>query len=283
MNTQSTPSKGFTLIELMITLVLSLLITYSIAQVLISSNQSSSSSDGVSQAQETARFAMSYLAGQIRPAGLDSVTDDEINTAAIISCAVTELNDNNACPLENATGATEANITTAPGAVSGDRLALAWIPPAGVTTDCTGASLPPFPVDSIIINVFWVGFDALAGSNSLWCQGHSFDGTNIIDSGTMQAIANGVEALHVLYGEANDPIPANGTRNVSRYINANQVTDWGRVYAIKIAVMTRSLSDITNSVSRKQYSMLDAGLYNFNDAVNRQVFSSTFALSNYQD
>ena len=58
--------QGFTLIELMITLVLSLLITYGIAQVLISSNQSSSSSDGVSQAQETARFVMSFLGKQIR-------------------------------------------------------------------------------------------------------------------------------------------------------------------------------------------------------------------------
>jgi hypothetical protein len=47
--------------------------------------------------------------------------------------------------------------------------------------------------------------------------------------------------------------------------------------------MTRSINDVTNLISRKQYTMLDAGLYNLNDAVNYQVFTSTFAISNFQD
>ena len=69
--------RGFTLVELMITLVLSLLITYGIAQVLISSNQNSTSSDGVSQAQEPARFVMSFVGRQIRATGINSMSDRE--------------------------------------------------------------------------------------------------------------------------------------------------------------------------------------------------------------
>lgn len=274
--------QGFSLIELMITLVLSLLLTFGIAQVLISSNQSSSGSDGVSQAQETARFVMSYLGNQIRQSGLDSLLDDSINAQAVIGCDIPALNAVNACSFENNAGATEANITVAAGALSGDRVAISWVPPAGVTTDCTGTTIVGHVADTIIVNVFWVSFDLAANSNSLFCQGHLFDGTNIIATGAAQAIANGVEALQVLYGEATSPL-VNTERNVSHYINADQVVDWERVYAIKIAVMTRSISDVTDNISRKQYVMLDAGLYDFNDAANRQVFVSTFAISNFQD
>ncbi|OUS38225.1 hypothetical protein A9R00_10680 [Oleispira antarctica] len=275
--------QGFTLIELMITLVLSLTITYSIAQVLISSNQSSSTSDGVSQAQETARFVMSYLGGQIRQSGLDSITDDAVATRAVMSCDFAALNAIGACPAESSIGATEANITVAAGALSGDRFAIAWVPPAGIDTDCTGTPIPGFVVDTIIVNVFWVSFDVAANSNSLFCQGHLFDGNNVIATGNAQPIANGVEALHILYGEATAALPSDSERNVSRYVNANEVANWERVFAIKISVMTRSISDITNDINRQRYVMLDAGLYDFNDSVNRQVFSSTFAISNFQD
>ena len=277
--------KGFTLVELMIALLLSLIVTYGIAQVLITSNQSSASSDGVSQAQETARFVMSFLGRQIRSAGLDSITDDDNNTQAVMGCDIAALSNVlpvPACSANSNAGATEATITVAAGAISGDVLAIAWIPPDGVTTDCTGATIIGFTPGDTIVNVFGVGFDAASGTNSLICQGHLFDGVNVT-SGTALAIANGVEAMHVLYGEATDPLPANGARNISRYVDADNVADWERVYAIKIAIMTRSLSDITNEVATKQYVMLDSGLYSFNDAVNRQVFSSTFTLSNYRD
>ena len=311
--------QGFTLVELMITLVLSLLITYGIAQVLISSNQSSSSSDGLSEAQETARFVMSSLGKQIRASGANSVTDNSIKTQAVMGCNIPALNAINACSADNSIGATQADITITPAnvgngglvALSGDRLALAWVPnselsfPAlpgeavippfpAVTTDCTGASFTDFTADRIIVNVFWVSLDQdtvsnprdpLTERNSLFCRGHLFDSTTlaVIASGTPQVIANGVEALQILYGEATNPLPTNGSRNVSRYVNASEVADWSDVYAVKMAIMTRSIGDVTNSISNKQYIMLDAGLYNFTDTVNRQVFSSTFAFSNFRD
>lgn len=286
--------QGFTLVELMITLVLSLLITYGIAQILISSNQNSSTSDGVSQAQETARFTMSFLGRQIRGTGINSMVNRDITARAAMGCDVINLNNNNACSFNTDTGATEANITVAAGALSGDRLALSWIPPSveltyppivpgaptpvfqKVTTDCTGAPIPNFVDDSMIINVFWVSFDSASGTNSLFCRGRLFDGTTITDSGDEQVIANGVEALQFLYGEATNPL----SDDVTRYVNANEVNDWNRVFAIKVAVMTRSLGDITNSVITKQYVMLDSDVYSFTDAVNRQVFSSTFYIAN---
>ncbi|MFT4907399.1 MAG: type IV pilus assembly protein PilW [Oleispira sp.] len=291
--------KGFTLIELMITLVLSLMITYAIAQVLISSNRSSVTTDGMSQSQETGRFVMSYLANQVRQAGLDSLTDDNRTTSALINCsdpafaglvsvarpgvAANEV----ACTNDSALGDTQATINDA--GTHGDRLAIAWIPPlpAGGETliqDCTGTG--GYVEDDIILNVFWVEPDG-NGMNSLMCQGHTFNGTAITRSNPVQAIANGVESMNILYGEGIDPLPSSGERNVGKYVSAaasaaGGVTNWDRVYAIKVSILTRSITDVTNSTDLRRYVLLDAAPYLMTDAISRQVFTSTFVISNYQ-
>lgn len=285
-----TLSRGLTLIELMITLVLSLMITYAIAQVLISSNRTSVTSDGMSQSQETGRFVMSFLANNIRSAGLDSITNDNVTTAAIISCedpAMAGLMDfevagNHQCSFESDLGG-DPTVNT------GDRLAIAWVPPlpAGgeaLIRDCSGTG--GYAEDEIILNVFWVEFDANNNMNNLVCRGHAFDGTNIIRSNDAQAIANGVESLHVLYGEGVQPLPVNSNRNVGRYVHggaiaAGGVNDWDRVYAIKVSIMTRSLTAVTNALALRRYVLLDAQPYEINDAVSRQVFTTTFAINNY--
>lgn len=270
---------GFTLVELMITLVLSLLITYSIAQVLISSNQSSVTSDGYSQSGETGRFVMTYLANNIREAGLDSITDENATTPAIIDCTTfPAFAAQGACSTDSSTGGNETNIDD--DSRAGDRLSIAWIPPAGQELDCTGTGFGGFAAGDIIINSFWVQNDLTAGGNSLYCQGFHFDGTNIVENNE-QAIANGVEAMHILYGEATNPLPTTGERNVSRYVPAGTVANWNQVYAIKVAILTRSITDVTNAQSTQPFTLLDSQPYSFNDAVNRQVFSTTFVISNF--
>lgn len=304
MKTQYHLKKGSTLVELMITLVLSLLITYAIAQVLISSNRSSVTSDGMSQSQETGRFVMSFLAAQIRQAGLDSITNESRTTGAFISCSdfpALAARDG-VCIAEGPGGETEITIDNA--GTHGDRLAIAWIPPAGRLADCTGSTghrpmgapiatpLTPYAVDDIILNTFWVEPDADSGMNSLFCQGYLFDGADVIGTSTQQAIANGVEAMQILYGEAIAPLPDNRDRNVARYVPApvdpeapavlREVQDWSRVYAVKVSILTRSLTDITLDSSLRSYILANAAPYDMTDAVSRQVFTTTFALNNYQ-
>lgn len=289
-------TKGFTLVELMITLVLSLMITYAIAQVLISSNRTSVSSDGMSQSQETGRFVMSFLAGQVRQSGLDSLTNDSRTSPAIISCSdfaglvsvarAGVVAGEIACTTESALGDTELSIYNA--VTHGDRLAVAWIPPVPLDAannpdddlirDCSGAG--GYNTDEIVLNVFWVAPDG-NGMNSLMCQGHSFNGTAITRSNPVSAIANGVESMHVLFGESLNALPPSGDRNVGQYVNADVITDWDRVYAIKVAIMTRSITQATNSIALRRYILLDAAPYLMTDAISRQVFTTTFAINNY--
>jgi len=300
-------NQGFTLVELMITLVLSLMITYAIAQVLVSSNRTSVSSDGVSQSQETGRFVMSFLAGQIRQAGLDSITNESRKTGAFISCKdFPDLADDNACMVENPGGETEITIVTPadPNRIHGDRLAIAWIPPADSLADCTGNTgywetgkdptidpITPYADGNTLINTFWVKYDPTSQMNSLFCQGFLLDGNDVLGSSTSQAIANGVEAMQLLYGEASADLPPTGNRNISRYVpapsdpdapTATDVSDWDRVYAIRVSIMTRSITDGTNTNTSRSYVLANAAPYTMTDTVSRQVFTTTFALSNYQ-
>lgn len=286
---------GFTLVELMITILLSLMITYAIAQVLISSNRSSVTSDGQSQSQETGRFVMSYLANQIRQAGLDSLTNDSRTTDAIISCSdfaapgLIGTTGDLACTTDSSTQETELSIYN-PG-TRGDRLALAWIPPvplnaggnpdATLITDCTGRG--GYLADEIVLNVFWVAPDN-NGMNSLMCQGHTFDGSIITRSSDVRAIANGVDSLQLLFGESLTLLPASGERNVTQYVNADGITanNWDQVYAIKVAIMTRSITEDTLEKKLRSYALLDSPPYLMYDEVSRQVFTTTFAINNYQ-
>lgn len=295
-------NKGFTLIELMITLVLSLMITYGIAQILISSNRTSVTSDGMSQSQETGRFVMSFLGKQLHGAGLDSTTDTKLSSGAFISCTdFSDLADNNACIEENGGGENQNSILDA--GIHGDRLAIAGVAPLGKLVDCTGATgyVPFIPVGTVastsykqndlILNTFWVEFDDTTNLSNLMCQGFLFNGVDVVGSSSAQAIANGVEAMQILYGEANGNLPPTKFRNVSRYVPAsasldpaaitiNDVKNWNRVYAVKISIMTRSLTDVANSSSLRRYVLANAEPYDMTDAVSRQVFSTTFVINN---
>ena len=282
-------NRGFTLIELMITLLLSLMIAYGISQVLISSNKSALTADGISQSQETGRFVMLYLEKHILKAGQDYISptgNDTLATPAFISCTTQNPDQ---CESEGTGGENQTTIVT-PNIIHGDRLAISFVTRAGgELQDCTGSTTymlgavaTPYQEKQIILNTFWVQFDATSNMNGLYCQGHLFDGINIIGSSSQQAIANGVEAMHFLYGEASDSLGPLSYRNVTKYVAADDVTNWNRVYAVRVSIMSRSITDATNSNTLRNYVLLDAEPYAMTDAINRQVFTTTFAIPNYQ-
>lgn len=289
---------GFTLIEVMITVLLSLVMTFAISKVLITSNQSASASDGLSQAQETGRFVMSYLASQIREAGLGNldIKDPFPQTVPFIDCKTyTGLKDSKQGNNISCSNQTTAGYAPGGSFNGGDNIAVAWVPdivPASDIRDCTGAG--GYTANDIVLNVFWVQpptlsslatatTPAVAGApGSLWCQGHAFSGSAITRSNQAQSIANGVDAMHVLYGEASDALPAlSGNRNITKYVSASNVLNWNRVYAIRVAVLSSAITGSGNADS-SVYQLLDSATYTINDNISRQVFSTTFAIRNYK-
>ena len=63
--------KGLTLIELMISMTLSLIVIFAVGSILISSNQAASVSDTLADSQETGRFAVDYINRQLLRTGYD--------------------------------------------------------------------------------------------------------------------------------------------------------------------------------------------------------------------
>lgn len=293
---------GFTLIEVMITVLLSLVMTFAISKVLITSNQSASNSDGLSQAQETGRFVMSYLASQIREAGLDNldINNPLPQTTPFIDCATYTSLNNNSIAGSNGISCSNQTVTGFTGTIGsafngGDNLAVAWVPdiaPASDIRDCAGAG--GYTANDIILNVFWVQPPTLSSPatattpavpstpGSLWCQGHAFNGSTITRSNSAASIANGIDAMHVLYGEALDPLPPSpGNRNITKYVSASNVINWNRVYAVRVAVLSSAITGSGNADS-SVYQLLDSATYTINDNISRQVFSTTFAIENYK-
>jgi len=89
MNTNTNNSHrqcGFTLIELMVAIVLSLVLLTGITYVVVNSNKSYNSTDSLARLQENARFAMQFLTQDIRRTGYMGCAND-------VSAVNTTLND----------------------------------------------------------------------------------------------------------------------------------------------------------------------------------------------
>ena len=71
--------QGLTLIEIMIGLTLSLFMLAGIVQLFVSSKQTYRSNEGLARAQESGRFALEYLANDIRHAGFKGSCTSKVN------------------------------------------------------------------------------------------------------------------------------------------------------------------------------------------------------------
>ena len=263
--------RGLTLVELMISMALSLVVVFAVGSILISSNQAASVSDTLADSQETGRFAVDYINKQLLRTGFDP--DDLGFVAFGDMCAAAG---ENMCINEASNGV-------------GDQLAVRRLAQAGESNavTCYGSTLldasdTAISEDVTIIDVYWVTVDN-NGLGSLRCQSYDEAGTvraNPGDSfGNSQALAAGVVSMHVLFGQSNAS-PDDDVKNVTRYSNANQVDDWGNVHAIRIGFITEALTETEAQASEQNYIVLDSVPYQFNDRIARQVFTTTVTLMN---
>jgi len=258
--------RGMTLIELMIASVLGLVITAAVMQIVITSNRTAIMSDNLAQSQETGRFVIGYLNEVLRRAGYTDNTDPIPPFADL--CVK---------------GQPPVGCSSNSNSAFGDRIAIKRSLFAGDMNTCNGQ--PSALIEgSIVTDAYWVGADA-DNNSGLYCQ--TFDQTqNPISNPVI--IVNGVLALHALYGQALAD-SATGERNVQQYVSVDKLqTDpitgqinWRRVYAIRIAVLTRSFQSGAIENTDRVYRLLDADLYSYSDQTSRQVFSTSIAIANF--
>lgn len=273
--------KGMTLIELMLAGLLGMIVAYFVMNIMATSSRTSMQSDGQAQAQENGRFIIGWLQAEARKAGYTpDFTLPRTQPFADI-CAT-------GGPTPPANG---ANCTFETSTASSDRLAIrrmysAATPSLKASSDCTGADLGAAGVaeGDVVIDVYWVEQNYSSGSSAnddnyddvLRCVTYSEAGAPLNSS---QVIASGIEGLQVLYGQYSVADP-DGTPNVSRYVPADQVTDWNNVLAVRIAILTRSFTQDVVQNATRSYILLDATPYTFTDRTARHIQSTTVFLPN---
>lgn len=178
---------------------------------------------------------------------------------------------------------------------TGDRIAIRRTATTEDNLSCAGASLGVAD-GTEVTDVFWVAEDD--DSSELRCRTYtSSDGQALIDE---QSLASGVQAIHALYGLSLCDPSVTSRRNVTAYLAADEIdtppaaftsatcadgssvmVEWRRVYAVKVAVLTRAQSRTSGAAVSRGYTLLDAEPYSFNDQFTRQVFSSTVTRANF--
>ena len=273
--------QGLTLVELMISMTLSLVVVFAVGSILISSNQAASVSDTLADSQESGRFAVDYINRQLLKTGYDPEDTDLVAFGGLCVDAADTV-----CIRDNDSGTGDRIAIRRVAEVEEDPATGVISPKANATT-CYGSALLDADGNNITSNVtvtdvYWVEVDD-DGLSNLRCQSFDEDGTvraNPGDNfGNSQALAAGVLTMHVLYGQSN-VAPTNNTLNVSAYYNANQVTDWSNVYAIRIGFLTQALSNTEAQAWEQEYIVMDSLTYEFNDQTARQVFTTTVTLLN---
>lgn len=99
-------SKGFTLVELMVAITISLIILAAVTSLFVSTKRTYTEQDRQAKMQENARFALNFLAYDLRQAGYYGCLDD-INTETVTSLLNASATLNALYPIEgvdNATG-----------------------------------------------------------------------------------------------------------------------------------------------------------------------------------
>lgn len=242
---------GFTLIELLISLTLGLVISMMVMQLLISSNRTATLSEGVLQAQETGRFAVSLLSTSLQKAGFSKSEGAFQAYMAGADCTATPL------PAYCIEDSTLAN--------AGDRMAIVRMATAEDNQSCNGQG-GAIAEDTAVIDTYWVE------DGSLKCLSYNFNTKVAI--GSEQPLVANVEALHVLYGIEVTPL-ASGKSNVTYYRRAGDVNNWGQVKAVKFSVLTRSSDENTLEEKNRTYMLLDAPAYSYDDGIARQIFTTS--------
>jgi type IV pilus assembly protein PilW len=227
--TQLQKAKGFSLVELMISLALGLFLSLAVIQTYLATLKSDSVIMGNTEIQENARFAIQVLEKALQQAGYFSNLNQSrqeffqrqeaqwANTVFTSSDAIRGFDE------------TETPVTAQPSSASGtDQVFIRLVSDAATLGmgaswyDCNGVVIPAN-------TAIQMGFYISATNDSLMCRSE-IPGVKV----DTQALISNVSDFQLLYGVDNTQ-----DGSVNRYIDAPNVTSagaWDNVRAIKVSL-----------------------------------------------
>ncbi|MCK5895377.1 MAG: PilW family protein [Cocleimonas sp.] len=267
---------GFSLIEVMVSMIIGLLLSIAITNLYFNSQKASLSRSQYAELEDNGRLALDILTRTIKHTGYSSANasplagEDRFIIAAVV--------DTNCGGINNVLNDTLFGKTADNKAVStnSDSIGVIFVGDAELNRDCSGEQLPVAcysggvgSIDSTkIYSYFSVSTNTL-GNPILNCTGSR--------SNQPVEIAEGVENLQVLYG-----IDSNADNQVNRYVNVDDIISWDSVISVQLAILVRSLHEVKSKSESKSYRLLDNNMITTSDKYQRAVFSTIIRLRNVQ-
>ncbi|GAB5380376.1 MAG: hypothetical protein Alis3KO_10280 [Aliiglaciecola sp.] len=236
--------KGFTLVEIMISLALGLLISGAIIQVLVSNSLTERLNRSIASTQESGRFIITRLRNELIMAGRYDLLSPDLNRDVdVVSEGAYVRNHPVILPGEFGAFADVGSVQGAAGA--NDKVAISL---QGLQ-DCRGLKLGYLDAEEFfIVNEYYVE------NRTLKCRG--FDG-RVLQGQKVAVGHNGhaavtllddVESFQVLYGYTNNLVTGDNSARPVGYVTANELpgifANDGQVVAIRLAVLLKGDSEV---------------------------------------
>ena len=271
---------GFTLVELLVSVVLALLLTGAITSVFLGSRQSFRTGEGVAQVQEQGRFASLLVAPVVRQAGYLNDPINQIDPTAVFSAALNKRAvfgwDNTQPPGASYAGASFTDYK--PGT---DALAVSFmgrnatVPVADTPLkSCMGDDITD---TQIAVNIFYIAQPAGDTTPSLYCYrsiSPTATNANAAANFNAQPLVPGVRDMQIVYG-----IDTDGDGNANQYVTAAAVTDWTLVSSIQIT-FTIDSTDQTEIGRTDSAVTAGVGVNGVNSGRIRRTFNTTIQIRN---
>ncbi|MFT7258188.1 MAG: type IV pilus assembly protein PilW [Glaciecola sp.] len=273
--------KGFTLVEIMISMALGLVISGAVIQIMVSNSVTEKLNRAMASTQESGRFIINRLRGEMLMVGLY----DQLNPKLNIDVDV--VNENNFVRNHPVILPNEFAVRTALGASQGagggnDTLVVSL----QSNMDCRGYALG-YENDE----EFYVVNEYFVDDNKLKCRG--FDGRYLRgqkvaeghNSHNAITILDDVTNFQVTYG-ITESASTSGSAIPTRFITAdgipNAINNGRTIIAFRIAIVVRADSDITVE-NRPSFRLLNEANYTPNDNGLYKSFETTITLRNMKN
>jgi type IV pilus assembly protein PilW len=261
--------KGLTLIEILIALLLGVFLLGGVMGIFLNTKQTYRVQDALSRLQENGRFAMDFLAKDIRMADFrecQTITPPHLkDIGGTVNGVVLAVGDNIGLdPNGSADGAPDA---TSPAKDAPDKINVKWS-----MEPCGCISTPPtlLPAACPASDKYNWAYEIVAGN---------------LQRGGGLNLVEGVENMQVLYGYDADMTAANpkGDGVANYYVKGNAANlpkgeDWAKVVSVRISLLLQTVED--NIASEQLPYTYNGGTVVAGDRRIRRVFTTTIALRN---
>ncbi|WP_269913783.1 prepilin-type N-terminal cleavage/methylation domain-containing protein [Acinetobacter sp. HY1485] len=284
--------QGFTLVELMISLVLGLIIVAAAMMLFLSGQKSLALQKGSGDIQENANFALNYITKDIRMANLDNSTATMNSNTANSGIVLSKNNITGATsqtPISASTVSNTSNVN-----IGSDQLVIQYRPTQTQVDeglfDCEGTQITS--TSTIVLQKYFVRRDAAVATNentdtalALACAAGRSNNLASFEQNSGQIVMKRVDYFHVLL------VVENSAGNLRDITIKDYIADTShpRILGVKLGILARSSqtlgSDATINLAQP-FSVLDQSvtlnstIQSNNNKSLREVILQTVAVRN---